>query len=64
MRKYLLKILDAGVVTYLSIDSADCDDTSEKDTYPIEFLYSLTPSGMSPHKLNVKRDILLCYSGT
>ena len=55
----ILKILDEGVVTYLGIDYADCNDTFEKDNYPIEFLYSQTPSGMSPQKLNVKRGAII-----
>jgi hypothetical protein len=39
---------------YLSSDSAICHDPEEATNYPIEFLHSITPSGMPPHKLCLK----------
>jgi ATP-dependent DNA helicase PIF1 len=48
------QILEGNTVTYLSADSIK--DASENDVqnYPIEFLNSLCPSGMAPHKLELK----------
>ena len=39
---------------YLSADSILCDDQQERANYPLEFLNSLTPSGMPPHRLRLK----------
>ena len=36
-----------------SADTVKCDSDEERQNYPIEFLNSLTPSGMPPHKLNL-----------
>jgi hypothetical protein len=40
--------------TYLSADSVKCNSDEERQNYPTEFLNSLTPSGMPPHRLNLK----------
>jgi ATP-dependent DNA helicase PIF1 len=49
----ILEYLDGEVVKYLSADSVGgCDE--EKQNYPDEFLYSLTPSGAPPHELRLK----------
>ena len=45
---------------YATLDSVD-DDT--RNNYPIVFLNSITPNGLPPHELKVKKDcpiILLC----
>ena len=40
--------------TYFSSDDILTDDDNERAQYPIEFLNSLTPSGMPPHRLSLK----------
>ena len=39
---------------FKSIDSVICDDEGERNHFPMEFLNSLTPSGMPPHALKLK----------
>ena len=39
---------------YLSADSIQTDEPREQANYPMEFLNSLTPSGMPPHRLRLK----------
>ncbi|CAF1613761.1 unnamed protein product [Adineta ricciae] len=39
---------------YTSIDEVGCEDGEDATNYPTEFLNSLTPSGMPPHKLKLK----------
>ena len=41
-------------ISYLSADIVKCDSEEEQNNYPTEFLNSLTPSGMTPHQLNLK----------
>uniref|UniRef100_A0A914V1X4 ATP-dependent DNA helicase n=1 Tax=Plectus sambesii TaxID=2011161 RepID=A0A914V1X4_9BILA len=40
--------------TYTSIDKVICENGEDPSEYPEEFLYSLTPTGMPPHKLILK----------
>lgn len=40
--------------TYHSYDKIICDDDNEINNYPVEFLNSLTISGLPPHKLVLK----------
>jgi hypothetical protein len=40
--------------TYVSADKAICDDETEANNYPVEFLNSITPTGMPPHLLILK----------
>ncbi len=49
-----LNILDGDFHTYLSDDSIDSTDDTEKKNFPVEFLNSITPSGMPCHKLKLK----------
>ena len=50
----VLGTLPGEVRTYTSADSVKCDNEEERQNYPTEFLNSLTPSGMPPHRLNLK----------
>ena len=48
------KVIQGESKTYTSIDSLTTDDPEEINNFPIEFLNSLTPSGMPSHKLKLK----------
>ena len=39
---------------YFGVDSAEVEDALEGDNYPTEFLNTLTPTGLPPHKLHLK----------
>ena len=45
--------------TYFSMDSAICDSDEEANNYPIEFLNSITPSGMPTHRLVLKKSAIV-----
>ena len=55
----VLDILEGEKKTYLSTDSIDTDEDSERDDYPVEFLNSLNPSGSAPYELNLKKGALI-----
>ena len=59
----VLKLLHGESVTYYSADDVECDDEEERAQYPVEFLNSVTPSGMPPHclKFKVGAIVMLCY---
>ncbi|CAF3745378.1 unnamed protein product [Rotaria magnacalcarata] len=49
-----------GVETVYSIvDDIEFEDGEDGCNYPTEFLNSLAPSGMPPHKLNLKTDAIV-----
>ena len=50
----LLETITGETRTFLSTDTVKCDNEEERQNYPVEFLNSLTPSGMPPHRLNIK----------
>nr|XP_047141074.1 uncharacterized protein LOC124816090 [Hydra vulgaris] len=50
----VLHRLPGDVKTHLSSDSIDTDDLNEINNFPVEFLNSLTPSGMPVHCLKLK----------
>lgn len=47
-------ILSGASRTYFSVDSIETDDVDERNNYPLEFINSLTPSGLPPHELVLK----------
>nr|XP_047131763.1 uncharacterized protein LOC101240932 [Hydra vulgaris] len=54
MNEEVLERLHGEVKTYLSADQIDTDDLHERNNFPVEFLNSLTPSGMPTHCLKLK----------
>ena len=50
----ILAMLPGETKTYLSTDSVTSENEAEAMNYPLEFINSLTPSGMPPHRLNLK----------
>ncbi|XP_065642527.1 uncharacterized protein LOC136074151 [Hydra vulgaris] len=50
----VLECLPAEVKIYLSAHQIGTDDNNERNNSPVEFLNSLTPSGMPPHCLKLK----------
>ena len=54
----VLERLEGDVVEYCSADTVDVSEGEDGDAlatdYPVEYLNSLTPSGMPPHKLRLK----------
>ncbi|CAF1196420.1 unnamed protein product [Didymodactylos carnosus] len=50
----VLQRLPGTAKVYTSIDEVECEDGEDVSNYPTEFLNSLTPSGMPPHKLNLQ----------
>ncbi len=52
----ILSMLDGNTTTYFSVDLvSDCESEEERSQYPLEFLNSLTPMGMAPHSLKLKK---------
>ena len=54
MNKEILKRLEGVPRIYSSADSMISDNPSEAREYPVEYLHSLTPTGMPVHSLEVK----------
>jgi hypothetical protein len=50
----VLNRLEGEFKTYYSVDEVDASDEQERLNFPIEFLNTLTPSGMPPHELKLK----------
>lgn len=42
-------------LTYTSVDTIVSEDGEDPTEYPQEFIYTLTPSGLPPHQLTLKR---------
>ncbi|GBN35336.1 hypothetical protein AVEN_228209-1 [Araneus ventricosus] len=49
-----LKKLPGQNKMYFSADSIICEDQEEQNNFPLDFINTLTPSRMPPHKLNLK----------
>ena len=54
MNQSVINTMPGDRKVYTSADRAICDDQTEADNYPMEFINSLTPSGMPPHSLCLK----------
>ncbi|XP_064638315.1 ATP-dependent DNA helicase PIF1-like [Lineus longissimus] len=54
LKNLILEKIPAPPKIYHSSDSALCENPEEQTNYAMEFLNSLTPSGMPPHVLKVK----------
>ncbi|GBM65839.1 hypothetical protein AVEN_12894-1 [Araneus ventricosus] len=50
----VLACLPGEIVVYEAVDDIISDDPNDRLTFPVEFLNSLTPTGMPPYKLNLK----------
>ncbi|XP_072158483.1 uncharacterized protein [Bemisia tabaci] len=54
INKEVIDLIEGESKEYISIDSIISDDPTEAINVPLEFLNSITPSGLPPHKLNLK----------
>ena len=50
----ILKRMHGQLFSCFSVDSAVVDDAIDEDLYPVDFLHSLTPSGLPPHLFLLK----------
>ncbi|XP_057299673.1 uncharacterized protein LOC130630262 [Hydractinia symbiolongicarpus] len=50
----VLALLPGEEKVFFSADDVVCDEEEERNQYPVEFLNSITPSGMPPHCLKLK----------
>ena len=57
----LLTKIIGEMYTFKSYDTIETNNPNENINLPTEFLNSLTPSGLPPHKLNLKIDAWPCY---
>jgi hypothetical protein len=48
-----------AMTTYFSVDSVDAATPEETALWPLDFLHSLTPSGMPPHELILAPGVLI-----
>ncbi|GBN64278.1 hypothetical protein AVEN_9263-1 [Araneus ventricosus] len=47
--------------TFYSSDSIISEDQNDQQNYPPEFLHDLTPSGMPPHALMLKKGVIAMF---
>ena len=57
----ILSVLQRGEIVYETMDKIISDDPQDQQTYPEEFLNSLTPTGMPPHKFNLKIGYIIMF---
>ena len=56
----ILNRMEGDTIEYLSLDTAEDDNEQNLDVIlPTEFLNSLTPNGLPPHKLKLKVDAIV-----
>jgi hypothetical protein len=51
--------LEGNAHTYNSVDTIVSEDDNDVQNYPPEFLHGQTPSGMPPHKLVLKKGVII-----
>lgn len=54
LNEKVMEIMEGEFMIYLSDDTVQADDDTEKENFPVEFLNTLTPSGMPRHRLRLK----------
>jgi hypothetical protein len=61
MNNKIIEMIPGVPKIYYSADSSITDDVNDDDAlhYPIEFLNTLTPSGMPPHMLTLKKGVVI-----
>lgn len=59
LNNLIINKLPGQAKSYFSSDSVICDDEEEANNYPLEFLNSITPSGMPPHQLLLKKGAII-----
>jgi len=55
-------LLQDDTRTNYCVDAVNYEDKSGEQLYPIEFLNSLSPSGLPQHKLNLKNNTIIMFS--
>ena len=59
LNRQIIQKLPTPSRTYFSTDTIICDDPDEQNNYPIEFINSLTPSGLPEHTLHLKNGAII-----
>lgn len=57
----ILKILPGESKLYFSNDEVVCDESVDKNNFPIEFINTLTPSSYPPHDLTLKKGAIVMF---
>ena len=60
--KILTELIKGDVYEYKSVDDIETDDEIGKTNFPLEYLNTLTPSGIPPHLLRLKIDCVIMFS--